>query len=179
MKLTAAGILFMGSILVVLLRICGKSLLRVIDESIEKKKARGEAKDGDDEDQALLTARRKVRWMLAFAARQMTLKGAILLTAIFSKYGTAAPLLLFYTPVVGMTLIKLIIAVQLFSGRSKLNAPQRPRYRTARRLRLSRTCESNLRCSFSRKGQIVPTENFSTFHPTLVKEFQQVHKGPV
>ena len=177
MKMTAVAILFVGSSVAGVFWICGKSLTRVINESIEMKKKRGEAQDGDDGNEDLLAARTKIGWTVGFITRQMILMDSILVFAIFSKYGTAAPLLLFDTPMVIITMVKHVIAVQLFSGRSKLNAPPRLRYYIGRRLGVRRKNEINVRIGSCRNGQIAPIENFPALNHTLVEETQQIHGG--
>lgn len=176
-KMTAAGILVMSSFVSGSFWICGKSLIRGIDQSlVEKAKAREDAKGGKHDniediedhdefgDQTLLATRKKVKWMLSFVSRQLVLMGFVLMLAIFTKYGTAAPLLLFDTPLVVMSILKLIIVVQLFAGRSKLSTLQGLRYGAGGHPRISRAPKSltYLINSRSRRGQVVPMENPST-----------------
>lgn len=169
MKTTAAGILLVTSFIAGSFRMCGRPLIRFIDESIENRKARGHAKDGDDEDRALLAARNKVTWTLSFAARQMTVMGSTLMFAIFSKYGTAAPLLLFDTPMVVITIIKLMVSVQLFAGRTKLSAPQGLCYRPGVKLWGSQSSQScSIMKSIFRKGKVVPLEEATSLEQTAV-----------
>lgn len=167
MKMTAAGILFVGTTFMGVFWECGKSLISAIDESIEMRKTRVEWKDGDGGNEAILAVRKKVRWTMGFAARQITLMGSVLAFAIFSKYGTAAPLLLFDIPMVIVTMIKQTVAVQLFAGKSKLDAPRRLRHCIGGRLRVFR----------NRKGRIVPTETSSALDHTVVEESHQIHLG--
>lgn len=177
-RTTAAGGIFVSSIITVSLLVCGKSLMHVIDESIEQKKTRtNSAKDGAPggvEDQALLAARKKVKWVMGFGSRQMVMMGSILGFGIFSKYGVAAPLLLFGIPLVIMPIVKMLIGVQLFAGRAKLKPSHGSRHGTSGKFGSSLAISTNVRSNTSHKGHVVPFENPSIARQTSPCESQDI-----
>lgn len=177
-RTTAAGGLIVSLIVTVSLWVCGRSLIRVIDESLEQKQTRtNSGKDGETggvEDQALLAARKKVKWVLGFGLRQMVMMGSVLSFTIFSKYGIAAPLLLFGIPLVIMPIVKMIIAVQLFAGRTKLKHSHGSRHGTSGKLRSSLATSTNMRSNTSHKGHVVPFENPRVSHQTSRCESQDI-----
>ena len=167
MRVTAVGILLLSPIIAGSFWVCVKSLVRVIDESIDKRKARVHAKDGGGGDEALVAARKKVTRALGFTARQVTLMCSLLVFAIFSEYGAAAPLLIFDLPMVVITVLKMMVGVQLSAGRSKLDTLPGLIYRVGLQITVSRTSQaiSGLNRFFC-PGKIVPIKNLSTFGHT-------------
>lgn len=176
-RMATAGSFFVSSIVTVSLMVCGQSLIRVIDESIELKKSRVNIYGGDIEgagDQALLAARTKVKWTLGFAARQMVMLIFILGFALFSKYATAAPLLLFDIPLVFMPIIKMMVSVQMFAGRTKLNESGGSRYGTSGNKLSSLAPPRKSTSKMFRKGEVVPTETLSIVEQTLPYEIRDL-----
>ena len=94
---------------------------------------------------------------MGFAVRHRTLMGSGLAFTFFSKYGTAAPLLLFSIPTVIVTTSKQIVGVQLFVWKSKLKAPRSLHHRIGGTLQVSGTTVMDSTSSVFRKGQNVPT----------------------
>ncbi|CAN0037175.1 unnamed protein product [Ectocarpus sp. 12 AP-2014] len=70
-------------------------------------------------DFALLAARTKVKRVMLFAFSTVVQVDGLLLFAICSKYGTAAPLLLFASPITLVPPIWNMINIQLHAGRSR------------------------------------------------------------
>ena len=215
-KTTAAGVLLMTSIISVTFCICGKSLLRVIEQSLGHRRnaIRGDKTyvaeqhvdsvhsvhhtdrvyrvdrvDHTDRvyhidhadnvlhsanstgnvdnvgcgNQTLLAAKKKVERTLGHFVRQLVVMICVLGCSIVSKYGVDAPLFMFVTPMTIMPILKLMVGVKLFAGRSRLNASQGLRYKGGGHIRESPTLVgfTNVRHGFHRNAKVVPIEKSS------------------
>ena len=215
-KMTAAGVLLVTSIISGAFFICGKSLLRVIDESLgHRRKAIREDMNCAEEDhvgrvdsvrnkdrvyrvdhvdhidpvhhmdhvdhelesvnsaenvdkvgsgnQTLFAAKKRVERTLGHFVRQLVVMICILGFSIVSKYGVDAPLLMFVAPMAIMPILKLMGGVQLFAGRSRLNASQGLRYKGGGHIRESPALVSftNVRHGFHRNAKVIPIEKSS------------------
>lgn len=98
-KLASVGNIFFGWMLLVVFWICGKSLMRAIDESLEHQKERtGNDHTAANERGKLVAAKKKTAKMLGFVLQQVVMISIVNSFAVFSDYRTAAPLLLFGLP---------------------------------------------------------------------------------
>lgn len=97
-KLASLGHIVQGMIMLAVFWISGKSLARAIDESLEQQKKRARSDDRAKNEKDLLAAKKKIVNMLSFVAQQVVMISAVNSFAVFSPYGTAAPLLLFGLP---------------------------------------------------------------------------------
>lgn len=99
-KLASLGHIFQGMLVLVVFWICGKSLTRAIDESLEQQEKRVENDcRASTEKEKLVTAKKKTgKKLLGFVLQQVIMNSIVNSFAVFSEYGTAAPLLLFGLP---------------------------------------------------------------------------------
>ena len=98
-KLASLGHIFQGTLVLVVFWICGKSLTRAIDESLEQQEKRAKNDHrASTEKEKLITAKKKTGKMLGFVLQQVIMISIVNSFAVFSEYGTAAPLLLFGLP---------------------------------------------------------------------------------
>ena len=128
-KVTAAGIILLCLGMPVVFWVCGSSLVRGIDESLRLQQRVHAARttwgseDGLKNIQSvqhdLKAARTKVKRMVAFSLFICGNVIVVLLFAVCSKYGTAAPLLLFATPMALFPSIWNSINIQLHGRRSR------------------------------------------------------------
>lgn len=135
---------------------CGRSLVRVIEGAMQQK---GHEYEGEDE--FLLQARRKARRVVFFFCHQNLMVISLLTFATFSKYGSAAPLLLFGIPLAAVPSLWQIVGTQIFSGRTRLNyGPlrfgQQLRHASDLTRRLSRRASSVFLMMYQKDEQVVP-----------------------
>lgn len=139
----AASVAFMFLIFSSILIIwkCGSSLVRTIDISLEKSvkardaissvttpvsgrhdhdKAGGGKQEDPIRDPRLLGARKKIKKAMSFTLQMAVQTLAILMFAVVSKYGTAAPLILFGIPMGIVPLVWHFVNVQMHAGRSNI-----------------------------------------------------------
>lgn len=122
--ITVASLCFICLIVTVnvLLRKCGTSLIRTIDQSLQRSSGKsgvvgaGNEKGGDS---ALLAAKTKLKTAMMCCALMAVSTTAQLLFALLSKYGMIVPLLLFCIPMGFGPSIWAGLNIQLHAGRSR------------------------------------------------------------
>lgn len=166
MKMVAMEVCALNAVGVVVFVYCGRSLVRVIDGAMQQQQGQEhECRSGEDAnhdgDEFLLAARRKTRRIVLFFAQQFLMVMSLLIFAIFSKYGSAAPLVLFGIPLAAIPALWQIIGTQLFSGRTRLNYGPlsfggQLRHASDLTRRLSRRASSVFLMMYQKDQQVVP-----------------------
>ncbi len=189
-RVVAVGVIFQAVVIAGMFYAGGKSLMRAIDESLrqyqeqfqEAAAAAGGGGGGTDEgetdgkfddqqaeggDEPLRAAKKKVKRMMIFAVQTAAMVFTMLLFAVCSGYGIAAPLLLFILPMAYVPLVWNMVHIQLHSGRSTVRGGSSGRLISAsanfRRTSLLRRSMSRRASSVYRslsgklQQQVVPT----------------------
>lgn len=117
-KASAVAFILLGVNCTVVILVCGKSLLNVIDETLKKTSGKGGSGVASQE---LLRARKKIVFTLMFVVQSAGQTLSMLVVAVVTNYGTAVPLILFGIPMGIVPLIWHAFCIQLHQGRSKLS----------------------------------------------------------
>ena len=137
-RVMAAGVVCQAVLIATMFFAGGKSLTRAINESLRQHQerhpyvARGNVTDeGEEEvrfdggehmvrggDESLREAKTKIQRMMVFAVQTAVQVFLMLLFAVSSGYGVAAPLLLFILPMGYVPLVWNIVNIQVHAGRS-------------------------------------------------------------
>lgn len=137
-KLLAAGVIVLAISVFTAFWVCGRSLLRGIDQSLQQQaqqqqqlqrvgvvRANGKETpskhDRSKGDAMLLAARTKVKMVMVFTFVVLTKVVFLLSFSILSPYGVEAPLLFFISPMTLVPPIWNIVNVKIHQGRSKLS----------------------------------------------------------
>lgn len=172
-KTISAGILVLATSVIASFWVCGKSLLKGIDESLRQqqqkqeqlqkmgvtrvngKEARTSLHDHSSGEAMLLAARAKVNKMVFFAVAILAKVVCMLLFAMASRYGLETPLLFFVSPMTLVPPIWNIVNVTVHRGRTKLSSSGVASHGQSRVASLS---PSYFLSSRSRQRQVVVTE---------------------
>jgi len=189
-RVVAVGVIFQAVAIAGMFYAGGKSLMRAIDESLRQyqeqlhpaaavaagggggRTAGGEVDVNDQQhaeggDESLRAAKKKVKRMMIFAVQTAAMVFVMLLFAVCTEYGVAAPLLLFILPMAYVPLVWNIVHIQLHAGRSTVRGGSSRRLISAsgnfRRTSLFRRSMSRRASSVYRslsgklQQQVVPT----------------------
>ena len=139
-KMVSAGVLVLATSAMLLFSVCGRSLLRGIDESLKNQQQKQEQlqqlgvirvnvegkrvsvspQDRGGSDAMLLAARKKVKMVVIFVVISLVLVDCTLIFAMASRYGIETPLVLFVSPMSLVPPIWNIVNVTVHRGRTKL-----------------------------------------------------------
>jgi len=132
MEVLAAGIIALcGLCMPTMFWVCGRSLIRAIDESVRQQQqnrqetlvAHGKEDEGHERKHSRLMRARQTVKMIALTAFVVCGKvTGLLLFAVCSRYGTATPLLLFALPMCIIPALWSILHIQLHAGRTKVDS---------------------------------------------------------
>lgn len=178
-KLVAGGVVALSVFIGVGFMVCGRSLLRAIDASLllqhrrdssvtqttqkSDNRRRSSSTSGGRSDRSLSNARRKVRIVVIFAIVLCIKVASILLFAICTEYGAAAPLLMFLAPMTFVPPIWNVINIQLHAGRTQLR-------------RRVWTLPTRLLCPRKRSSAAIPRDpdNMGEYTPSQLNHHQVV-----
>lgn len=140
LKSTAVGVVVLATVLMVIFVVCGKSLVHAIDQSLLQQQQQLIERDRSvvSETSAasmaqgskphhrcivcenLFAARRKVKMVVIFAVITLVNVVGILMFALLSKYGMAAPLVLFFAPMTLIPPVWIGFHTEVHANRTKL-----------------------------------------------------------
>lgn len=190
-KFISGGIVALCFVMSAGFTVCGRSLLRAIDESLllqqqqEESRERGQrmSVSGGREhsntaqsekrycnggDPFLRKARRKVKIVVVVANFLCVNVAVILAFAVCTNYGSEAPLLVFVIPMAYMPPMWNVAHIQLHSGRTKLSRsgsislrPPRPRERPSLTITVEVPGVMGAHLGNQHRHQVVPTEMHS------------------
>ncbi|CAM9667119.1 unnamed protein product [Ectocarpus fasciculatus] len=124
-RMVALGGVLVGVLIPAVFWVCGRSLIRAINNSLQLQAAsesvwKAEGHERSAGYQALLNAKRKVMRVMVVTASLIFPALAVVWLAIFTPYGLEAPLLMFCIPIGLVPPIWLSMNVQLHAKRSRL-----------------------------------------------------------
>ncbi|CAM9155797.1 unnamed protein product [Ectocarpus sp. 13 AM-2016] len=166
-RFIALGGVIVGTIILAVFWVCGRSLMRAIDTSLQLQTSfpstgKVEGQNGGRGYRTLLEAKRKVRRIMTVTAGLLVPAIAVVAMAIFTPYGIQAPLLMFCVPFGFVPQIWLSMNIQLHAKRSRLRQGHTGTPISAWASGpLSRPAPSRLLNSLPRphEGRIVPTND--------------------
>lgn len=137
----AVGVIVLCSFMGVIFLLCGKSLLYAINESMLTQKQQllesdasiinetstagmggGLKQRRSSASDTLLVARKKVMMVMAFVVITLVKVEGILMVGLLSKYGMAAPLVMFLAPLTLIPPVWNLVHIQVHSKRTKLQS---------------------------------------------------------